>query len=192
MEGKNGLKSHDIPVRTVMSQDPMVINDDETIMDAAKRMAESNIGSLVVLDDEENLTGIVTEMDIVKKVTAENREPKKVTVEEIMSTPVHTIEGGRPIQEGAELMAEEDIRRLPVISEGEMIGIITENDVLEISPTLIDITREYKKIHEPEDIERYKEPLKKETSGYCESCGVYSDSLVSKNGEFLCSECSNN
>lgn len=191
MESRNGLKSHDILVQTVMSRDPVTIKEEENVMDAAKLMAESNIGSLVVLNEEEELTGIVTEMDIVKKVTAKDTKGEKVTVKEIMSEPVHTIKGDRMIQDAARLMADKDIRRLPVISDGDMVGIITENDILEISPTLIDITREYKKIHEAEDIERYKEPIKREGSGYCESCGVYSDSLISDSGELLCRECRN-
>lgn len=189
MGERNGLKSKDILVQTVMSRDPVDVEENRTVMAAAKRMSNCDVGSLVVLDDEENLCGIVTEMDIVKKVTAEGLQAKEVKVKEIMSEPVHTIKGERLIQKAAEIMADRDIRRLPVISDGEMVGIITENDILEISPTLIDITREYKKIHERKDIERYEEPVKRESSGYCENCGVYSDRLMSENGELLCREC---
>lgn len=191
MQGRNGIRSPEIPVRNVMSHDPLTVREDETVRGAAKLMSESNIGSLVVMDKEEELTGIVTEMDIVKKVIAEDREVKEVTVKEIMSEPVHTIEGEEFLQEAAEIMADKDIRRLPVFLDGEMVGLITENDILEISPALIDITREYKKIHEVEDIDRYRDPKKRESSGYCESCGVYSKSLIVENGEVLCSECSN-
>lgn len=190
MKDLDELKSPDLPVKDVMSRNPVVIRKDKTVKNAADLIRDTDIGSLVVVDEEDSLTGIITEMDMVKKVISSKRNPEKVTVEDVMSTPVHTIKGDNLIQEAAEVMSEMGIRRLPVVNEEEkMIGIITENDILEIAPTLIGITREYNRIHEIENIEEYQEPVKRETSGYCESCGVYSDSLTSENGQLLCPEC---
>lgn len=187
---QNGSKSSQLPVQDVMSRNPIVIGIDESVKGAAQLMEEADIGSLVVVDSEKDLAGVITEMDIVKKVTSKNLDPEEVAVEEVMSTPVETIEGKRSIKEAAELMANLGIRRLPVRDEkDDMIGIVTENDILEIAPTLIDITREYNRIQRSGEIEKYKEPGKREISGYCESCGVYSDGLVEENGELLCPEC---
>ncbi|MFP3871963.1 MAG: cyclic nucleotide-binding/CBS domain-containing protein [Candidatus Natronoplasma sp.] len=189
MEDEERFRGHEVLVQDVMSKNPVVINENETVERAANLMKEADIGSLVVVDDDQNISGIITEMDIVKKIVAENLPSDDVRIKEVMSKPVHTIDVDRLVQEAAETMAEKNIRRLPVMENGEMIGIITENDVLEISPTLIDITREYERIRGPNDLEKYEEHMRRESSGYCESCGVYSDRLVPKNGQLLCPEC---
>ncbi|MEF8874668.1 MAG: CBS domain-containing protein [Candidatus Thermoplasmatota archaeon] len=189
MEDSEIFKGHDILVQDVMSKSPVVINENEKVKKAANLMKEADIGSLIVVDEDKDITGIVTEMDIVKKVVAENLSPDDMSVSEMMSSPVHTIDGDKLVQKAAELMAERDIRRLPVVEDGEMIGIITENDILEISPTLIDITREYERIRDPGDLERFEDHMREVTSGYCESCGVYSSRLVYQNGQLVCPEC---
>ncbi len=184
-----GFGASDISVRNIMSRSPLIIKEDEDVKTAAELMHESETGSLVVLDDERELTGILTEMDILGNIVTEGLDPEEVTVEEVMSEPVHTVRGDKPIQDAAELMADLEVRRLPVMDDEKMIGIITENDVLEISPKMIDITREYKRITEPEELQEYEEPKRREISGYCESCGVYSEDLVMENGQLMCPEC---
>jgi len=152
-------------------------------------MSEAKTGSLVVLDEDGELAGILTEMDIVNDLVSKGLDPEEVLVGDIMSKPVHTIESGMPIQDAAKTMADLEIRRLPVVEGEKMVGIITENDILEISPALIEITREYKKIRGPRKEQDYVEKVKRETSGYCESCGVYSEQLTLENGRLLCPEC---
>ncbi len=190
MEDFEKFRGHEVQVQDVMTKNPVVINESENVKKAANLMKEGDIGSLIVVDDHRNITGIITEMDIVKKVVAQNMSAADVSISEVMSTPVHTIERDRLVQEAAEYMAERNIRRLPVVDGEEMIGIITENDILEISPALIDITREYERIRGPKDIERFEEHMREVTSGYCESCGVYSDRLIPDNGQLLCPDCS--
>ncbi len=183
------LEHPDVKIQDVMSVTPIIIRKNETVRKAAQLMKDTDVGSLIVLNEKEKIEGIITENDIVYDTVAEGLNPSEVTVQAIMSKPVYTIEGDKTILECAKIMAEEGIRRLPVTRDGEMIGIITENDILELSPALMDITREYARIRYPEDIEGYKEPEEREISGYCESCNIYSDKLVSKNSELLCPEC---
>ncbi len=189
MENTKRFERHEVSVRDVMTKSPVMIREQDSVKKAADLMKDSDIGSLVVMDEDDELTGIVTEMDIVKKVVAENISSDEVTVKDIMSSPVHTIEGKKYILDAAESMAEKNIRRLPVMEKGKMIGLITENEILEISPTLIDITREYDRISRKGEMNEYGEHVEKETSGYCESCGVYSDRLTSENSQLLCPEC---
>ncbi|MFW5904138.1 MAG: cyclic nucleotide-binding/CBS domain-containing protein [Candidatus Saliniplasma sp.] len=183
------LEHPDVQIQDVMSVTPIIIRKNETVRKAAKLMKDADVGSLIVLNKKEEIEGIVTENDIVFDTVAEGLNPSEVTVQGIMSTPVHTIEGDKTILDCAKIMAEEGIRRLPVTRDGEMIGMITENDIIELSPALMDITREYDRIYHPDDLERYIEPNQREISGYCESCGVYSDKLVSQNSALLCPEC---
>ena len=183
------LRNPDVKIQDVMSVNPIIIRKNDSVKKAAKLMKEAKVGSLVVLDEEGELEGIITENDIVFDTVAEGLNPDEVDVNEIMTTPVHTIEGNKTIVEGAQQMANLDVRRLPVLRNGKMVGIITENDILEISPALMEITREYAKLQYPEDVDEYKEPPKREISGYCESCGIYSDRLIHTNGQLLCPEC---
>ncbi len=189
MENYEGFRASDVLVKNVMSENPLIIKKEENIKTAANLMSEAKTGSLVVLDSDGELAGILTEMDIVDDLVSEGLDPDKVLVKEIMSTPVHTVESSKPIQEAAKTMADLKIRRLPVVEGEEMVGIITENDILEISPTLIEITREYKRIRGPSKDQEYSETVRRETSGYCESCGVYSEQLILENGRLLCPEC---
>ncbi len=181
----------DIRIQDVMSVNPIIIRKTETVKKAAQLMKETKVGSLLVLDDEGELEGIITEMDIVNKTVADGKDPTEVRVKDIMSYPVHTISGDKNVIKCAEMMSKRNIRRLPVMSGDKIIGVITENDILELSPTLIQITREYAKIgrDKSKDIGEYEEPSVIETSGYCESCDTYSDNLIMKNGQFLCPEC---
>lgn len=184
------FETPDIKVQDTMSVNPIIIRKNETVKKAAKLMKDGEVGSLVVLNDSGEIEGIITENDIVFDTIAEDLNPSEVTVQAIMSSPVHTIEGNKSILECSKKMAELEIRRLPVTRNGEMVGLITENDILEISPAFLDVTREYARIQYPEEeVSEYEEPAEREISGYCESCGVYSDELTMENGRILCSEC---
>ncbi|MFW6040757.1 MAG: cyclic nucleotide-binding/CBS domain-containing protein [Thermoplasmatota archaeon] len=183
------LKHMDIKIQDVMSTNPIIIRKNDKVRKAAQLMKDAHVGSLVVLDEKGEMEGIVTESDIVFDTVAHGLNPEETTVENIMSTPVHTIESSDTIEDCAKKMAKLNVRRLPVVKKGEMVGVITENDIISISPMLLEITREYARISYPEDIEEYKEPPKKEIAGYCESCDVYSDRLINYNGQLLCPEC---
>src|SRR5579883_2988185 len=99
---------------------------DATVDAAAKMMDENNIGALLVEKDNKNI-GIVTEWDIVRSVTAQEKDPKEVTVDEIKSYPLIIIDSEFDILEAAELMQRHDIRRLMVVDHGKIVGIISTN-----------------------------------------------------------------
>lgn len=179
----------DVRIQDVMSVNPIIVKKGDCVRKAAKLMKESGVGSLLVLAHDGSLNGIITEMDIVFKIVAEGLNPDTVVVEEVMSKPVHTIEGTKSVSDAARVMAELDVRHLPVTKEGVLIGMLTENDIIELSPALLEITREYARIQYPNNIEEYKEPEILEISGYCESCAVYSERLTMTNGQLLCPEC---
>lgn len=181
--------SPDVRIQDVMSVNPTIIKRGRCIRKAANLMKEAGVGSLLVLSDEGELDGIITEMDIVFKVVAEGKDPETVMVDDIMSSPVHTIEGTRDITHAATVMAKLGVRHLPVTKEGKMIGMLTENDIIELSPALLEITREYARIQYPEGFEQYDEFAIIETSGYCESCATYSRRLSMINEQLLCPRC---
>jgi CBS domain-containing protein len=171
----------DIPVLEVMSRNPVTITQDETVSVAAIRMKEKDVSSLIVVDNNK-VIGIVTEYDVVHKVVAQDQLPSKLKVKDIMTTPVVSIHPHEEVEKAAKMMAEEDIRRLVVTDDSELKGMVTENDILKIWPELIELTREFQRIGLT-DVGVQKD------SGYCESCNVYSKSLVVQDGQLLCPEC---
>jgi len=156
------------------------------ILSAAKIMSLANVGSLIIVS-EGKATGILTERDLVKKVIAQGVDPRSVLVGEIMSAPVVAIEPDASLRDAAALMLRAGVKRLPVISNGRLVGIITDTDLVsgsslglnEILSDLLEMHRESIHFDSPRGVVR----------GICEVCGQLSDSLESANGELLCWSC---
>lgn len=122
-------------VKEVMKKDIKTTTSESLVLDAAKLMAERNIGCLIVVDD--TLKGIVTERDVLIKLVAKDRDPKEVRIKEIMTKNVITISPDKDIQEACDLMAKHRIKRLPVTFGNEVVGIITSTDVVAILSSAI-------------------------------------------------------
>lgn len=123
-----------------MTRNPISTSPQTTINEAAKIMRDKKVGSLVIVE-EGKLLGLLTEKDIVIKIAANNSTPKDFTVAEIM-TPVEeliTVESSRNIYDAMVLMKDNDVRRLPVVDNNKLAGIITSKDVLKIDPDLFDM-----------------------------------------------------
>lgn len=170
-----------IPVVEIMSTSPVTIPVDATVEEAASIMREKEIGSLIVLEDGKP-TGIVTERDVVTKVAASNRSAKETAVRDIMTSPLVAVHPHQEVAEAARVMAARKIRRLPVIKEGKLVGMLTENDVIRVWPQLIEVTREW-------DRAGLTSQFAKGVEGHCEACGVYSTHLVWDRNLLLCPEC---
>ena len=115
-------------VRNFMTKDIVSTQGTGRVNDAMNLMVEKNIGSVVVKEDGE-IVGIVTERDVLKKCCPQ-AECNIMTAKDVMSSPLVTIDGGAALGEAAELMAEKRIRRLLVTEGGKICGIITERDVM--------------------------------------------------------------
>jgi CBS domain-containing protein len=119
------MAERDANVETLMSSPVQTIAPDATIAEAARILADEGIGSLVVGDEQ--LTGIVTESDIVEAV-ADELDPSQ-SISEIMSDPVVTIQRTDSLQVAAERMGHNGVKKLPVVEGGAAIGIITTTDL---------------------------------------------------------------
>jgi len=116
-------------VRYLMSAPAITISPTATVFEAIKIMAEKRIGSLIVTEGEE-IKGIFTERDLISKVLVKELDPKKVTIREVMTpAPLVTITPDAEISEAALLMVRKRIRRLPVIEDGKLVGILTAADL---------------------------------------------------------------
>ena len=122
-------------VSEIMSQRRVVvtvdINDNPSALDVAKLMANHRIGSVVVIEgDNKRPVGMVTERDIIKKVTAQNKSADQVLVRHIMSSPLVTVKSIDSIDTAAEIIAENKIKRLVVLEQdGSMVGVLSVSDI---------------------------------------------------------------
>jgi CBS domain-containing protein len=115
-------------VEEVMTSDVVKIDDKKTVFDACKELSKHKVGSLVVMD--KNITvGIVTERDIIEKLVLLNRDAKQTKIIDIMSPNLKTIHALAPIEKAVKIMRENNIKKLPVILNNEIVGIITETDL---------------------------------------------------------------
>ena len=113
-------------VKDFMTKDIITIDMQKSVFDAAVLMNGKTVGCLVIMDGEEPI-GIVTERDFVRRVIAKNL-PLNTAVSEIMSKPLTTIGPNSPLREAARLMLKNKIRRLPVVKEAKLVGIIVASD----------------------------------------------------------------
>lgn len=121
-----------MPKREVVTVD---INDNPSVLDVAKLMAKHRIGSVVVVEDSNNNNnnnpiGIITERDIIKKVSAQNKVADQVAVRHIMSSPLIAVRSIDSIDTAAEAMAKNKVKRLVVLEQdGAMIGVLSVSDI---------------------------------------------------------------
>lgn len=115
-------------VRDVMTRDVVVIDPERTVLDAAKRMAAKRIGGLVVAQFGRPV-GLLTERDVLWKVTAKERNPRKVLVREVMSSPVVTVSPMATLRAAARLMLDRETRWIVVTRLDEVEGVLTASDL---------------------------------------------------------------
>jgi CBS domain-containing protein len=112
-----------------MVKDIITVEAEETAKKAAELMDKHNIGCLIVINFG-NPIGIVTERDMLKKVVLERRDPGRVKVGNIMSAPLITSHPQADIRDAVRLMNERRIKKLPVIEDGALIGLVSLTDVM--------------------------------------------------------------
>ena len=113
-------------VKDLMTKNVVTIDANKTVIEAAALMSENDIGDLIVMDDNTPV-GIVTERDFVRRVLAEGKSADS-KVSEVMTRPLKVIDPEAPIKEAARRMVNKRIRRLPVIKDNKLVGIITAAD----------------------------------------------------------------
>jgi len=118
-------------VNDIMSKKVLTVDKSTSLQEAAEKMKKSNIGCVIVMDDI-NPLGIVTERDFVTKVAAEGR-PLFTEISEVMSSPLITINSEETIWEASEMMKEKGIHKLPVKENERIVGIVTATDIVKIS-----------------------------------------------------------
>lgn len=118
-------------VNQVMSKSVLTLDKSTSLQEAAEHMKKLNVGCVIVTEDD-NSIGIITERDFVTKIAADGL-PLFTEIKEVMSSPLITIDPEKTIWEASELMKEKLIHKLPVKDDGKIVGIITTSDIVRIS-----------------------------------------------------------
>src|SRR5437868_8405238 len=116
-------------VSEVMTTEVETVQLNSTLEEAASIMKMENVGAIPVVDEDDDLVGIITDRDIVVRCVAEGKDPADTNVEEVLSHELETIEPDVDVEEAARLMADKQIRRLPVCEDGELVGMISIGDL---------------------------------------------------------------
>lgn len=135
----------DLKVGDIMTKKVIVIPMGTNVSEAARLMKKYSIGSLIVVDKKngKKAKGIMTERDIVHKIIALNKDPYDTIVDRIMSTPLAVVLPTTTIEVAAKAMRKDKVKRLPVVNNlDQLVGIISEDDIMKIFPAVIDLIEE--------------------------------------------------
>jgi len=182
----------EISVSEVMNKSVIVMDINSDIPAIEREMVSRDAGSVIITKNGMAM-GIITERDLVRSIITEDSKPSEVNASEILSTPLITIEPETSIIKASEIMLKANIKRLPVLKDGIVTGVISNTDILMVTPglntilkDLIDMNREallsipsIEEISEAEDF----------STGVCESCSLLSYDLKFVDGRYLCGNC---
>jgi len=121
-----GLKAS---IESVMRSPPITAQSSYSVWSIAQKMYSNNIGSVIIISGS-TPSGIVTESDVVKSIV-DRKDPIKTIAQDIMSSPVLTIETDKTVRDAIEMMRNRNIRRLAVTKNGRLVGIISERRALD-------------------------------------------------------------
>lgn len=201
----------EVTVRDVMSREYVGVSESDTILGAVRLMHEEGVGSVVVLRGSDPV-GIVTESDVLGLV-AEESDPAETAVSAVMSQPVISVEAERGLSDAAGTMSHEDIRRILVTDEDELVGVLDERDVISASASLSGVPS-FRDQQLAVGEGRVRNPVGGDPAGgepvgddrvgatangsdraeysdrsICETCGTLSRELSNVNGQLICVDC---
>ena len=179
---------NDMGIKDAMTYNVITASVDTSISDIATIMTENDISSVVILDQK--VEGIVTSNNIISKVVSKNISPQDITADMIMTNFV-SINPNSSLTDASKLMKDNNTKLLLVMDEDSLKGIISQTDIVGVSPELIQVFVEKSSIDEKtysDDINYKTDYDENLDEGVCEKCGVY-DQLENVDGQFLCSSC---
>ncbi|WP_267639454.1 CBS domain-containing protein [Haloarchaeobius amylolyticus] len=186
----------DVSIRDVTTREFVGVSESDTVLSTVRLMRDEGVGSVLVMRGSDPV-GIMTERDVLELV-ADDLDPEATTVDRLMSQPVVSIDADQSLAAAADRMSREEIRNLLVTDEDEVLGILSERDVIDAAGTL----RETRSLEVATE-EAAADPTTPETAvaanggdsdqygsqGVCELCGSLADTLHDANGQLVCQNC---
>lgn len=116
-------------IRDVMTKDPRTVTTGSTVAEAARLMRDEDTGIVPIVEGEK-LAGVITDRDITINVVADGKDPQATKVDEVASTNLVTVDPQQELDEALRLMAQHQVRRIPVTEEdGRLVGIVAQADI---------------------------------------------------------------
>jgi CBS domain-containing protein len=182
----NRVLVSDIMTRQIASVDP-----DTNLLECAKRMVRKRIGSLLLMKDK-TLKGFISTQDILWAIVKKSKEDlSKIKASDISPRKIVTIKPDATVEEAVQKIKRYKFHRLPVVKNGEVIGLVTLRDILNFYPELNVHLKEVESIKEETDKMKRLEDAKERIvfrDGICEECGSR-DALYRINGTLVCASC---
>jgi len=175
-----------MPVTEIMTRNVVTVDIKIEVLILAKKMLELNVGSVIITDRNKPI-GIVAERDIVRKIISRNLKPSDISIKELMTTPLITIPSTEDVTDAMQKMVKMEIRRLPVVENAKLVGIVTDIDLIAVSAEMGSIFSDLLKLHREKIFTI--EPPQKIFRGICEECGDNVDELSLVDGKLLCESC---
>ena len=177
---KTGYKVYDC-----MTTKPISVSSEASLQECSKVMAQNHVGALVIKDNHQS-KGLITEQDIVRKVLAKGINPLTKKVKDFMETKLATISPSEDIYDALIKMRDSNIRHLPVVEHGKMVGLLTLKDILKIEPQLFELLVEKFELRE-----ETRKPINRIISNeaICQGCGAYAEDVKKVKGSLLCERC---
>lgn len=195
----------ELSVRGVLTSEYVGVSESDTVIDVVRLMREERTSCALVVRGAEPL-GIVTEWDVLGLV-ADEAEPGATTVDEVMTTPVIAVDPDTSLTDVATTMARQNIRNVVVEAEDDILGLVTQRDVIAAASSFQATMTPARSSEPPIDRDRdIVEPVtapvgegdatvvpnggdEYTTQGVCEACGSLADTLWDANGQLVCSDC---
>jgi len=178
-----------VKVKEVMKKRVITITPEKTVADAARIMTNNRVGCLIVVKNSDVPKDIITESDVTT-VVAKGLDPKKIKISDLTAKKIKrkigliAVKPDDNILDVAKMMVKNGIKRVPVVENGKLKGIIADKEILIISPELIEIMSENLKAR----VAAVANP-RQTISGMCEDCEGYSDKLRQVGERWICPEC---
>jgi CBS domain-containing protein len=122
-------------IKEIMTKNVITIDSDASALDACFLYKEKKVGSLVVTKGE-NCIGIITERDLIERTMCQQRQPKHTPVHEIMSNDIKVVHVLDTVEHALKIMTQYKIKKLPVVSDQKVVGIVTITDIAKARPDL--------------------------------------------------------
>ena len=115
-------------IQEVMTRDPLSVDADETLTRAAEIMKQSDIGAVIVTENGE-MSGLVTDRDIIVRAIAEHRDPESTKVRDVATTDYESVSPDASVEDAIKIVRGSNVRRVPVVQDGKPVGIVSIGDL---------------------------------------------------------------
>lgn len=178
-----------VQVGDLMTRNFIHTSEETNLKECSKFMVKKKVGSLIICGKDKKLRGILTEKDILWAIVKKSKKDlDKILAKDLMKRKVVTIKPSADMVDALQKMKKKKVRRLPVIENKKVIGMLTIKDLLRIDPGLFEFIAETQKIRE--ETEKLKKRGLQEKEGICEECNQPGN-LYLDTGVWVCDECYN-